>query len=108
MMLFSPNLLQKFAMAAAAVGASLVLPAEAQTTVGTITVCYYAPACDYTAKIGLTSPVDSPAFKITNTSSSPITHAVFTILRNMKLEVTKDRFTIGRIAAGKSVIIVPG
>jgi hypothetical protein len=93
---------------AAAAAMWFAAPAAAQTNVGTITVCYYVPSCTYTNSIGLAPPVDSPAFQITNTSGSPITHAVFTIQRNRKLEVTKDQYMIGRIPAGKSVVIVPG
>ena len=80
----------------------------AQTSVGTVTVCYYATTCPYTQDIGLTSPVDAPAFEFTNTSSNAITHAVFTIERNQKNEVSKDSFMIGKIAAGARVVIVPG
>ena len=96
------------AAVAVAAGLGLASVAAAQTTVGTITLCYYAPACGYTQKIGLAPPVDAPAFRITNTSAHPITHGVFTINRNRNLEITKDRFMIGRIAPGKSAIIVPG
>ncbi|HEY1962303.1 MAG TPA: hypothetical protein VGG69_07790 [Rhizomicrobium sp.] len=95
-------------VAGAAVIGWLAVPATAQTNVGTITVCYYAPSCTYTNSIGLNPPVDSPAFQITNTSASPITRAVFTLMRNRKNEITKDRYTIGKIPAGHSVVIVPG
>ena len=88
--------------------AGLAAPASAQTVVGTIAVCYYAPACTYTQPIGLNPPVDAPAFQITNTSTTPITHAVFTLLKAHKDERTRDRFVIGRISPGKSVVIVPG
>lgn len=94
------------AAVAMAAGLAFASAAAAQTAVGTITVCYFAPSCTYIQK--LNPPVDAPAFRITNTSASPITHAVFTIKRNRNLEITKDRFMIGRIAPGKSVIIVPG
>ncbi len=106
---YSCNTLSRALLAgAAAAGLWLATPVAAQTTVGTITVCYYATSCTYTEPLGLNPPVDSPAFQITNTSASPITHAIFTILRSRKNEVTKDRYTIGRIRAGLSVVIVPG
>lgn len=83
-------------------------PDGTQTSVGTITVCYYAVSCPYTQDIGLTSPVDSPAFEITNSGKIAITKAVFKIERNRKNEVAKDSFLIGKIAAGARVVIVPG
>ena len=81
--------------------------AAAQTVVGTISVCYYAPNCTYTESIGLTPPVDSPAFLITNTSESTITNARFTIKANAANEVAKDSFKIGKLKPGHSVVIVP-
>jgi len=85
----------------------LTTGAAAQTVVGTISVCYYAPNCTYTESIGLNPPVDSPAFLITNTSDSVITNAKFTIKPNKANEVAKDSFKIGKLKPGHSIVIVP-
>lgn len=82
------------------------ISASAQTAVGIITVCYFAPACSYTTAIGLTPPVDAPAFEFTNTSDSDIAGAKFTI--HAMTGLTQDQFVIGKIPAHKSVIVVPG
>lgn len=82
--------------------------AAAGATVGTITACYFSAECTYTKPLSLTPPVDAPAFRITNSGSQDITDAKFTVLADKKAGLKKDTFVIGKIRAGKSVVIVPG
>jgi hypothetical protein len=113
----------------------LSFDACAQSSVGTVTVCYYSAECNYAnisaiihtpsagqaardsgehlgrpgyAPTGTATPVDAPAFQFTNTSASVIKDATFGIVANKKLGVPHDVFHIGKIAAGASVTIVPG
>jgi hypothetical protein len=82
--------------------------AEAATTVGTITACYYSAECTYADINGLTGTVDGPAFLFTNTGTSAITGASFAIAASKKLNIKADSYRIGTIAAGKSAVIVVG
>jgi hypothetical protein len=78
---------------------------QAQTVVGTITACYFAQHCPFLKKTG---PIDGPAFQITNTGTSDITGARFSILRDTKLSIQGDSFALGRIKAGTSKVIIVG
>lgn len=103
---------------------------------GTITVCYFSPKCEFAAKAVSPSAqkrmlqairdsgehqgsindqtkakytaVDAPAFKITNTSKQDMTSVKFTMLADSAEGVPQDSFTIGKLDAGKSRVIVPG
>jgi hypothetical protein len=128
--------LRVFASALAAfAGYALWTGAHAQTAIGTVTVCYYSPECDYAnipaivhtptadqaardsgehqgragyKSTGTAAPVDAPAFQFTNTSNAAITSAQFEIVANKSLGVVHDVYHIGKIAAGASVVVVPG
>ncbi len=125
-----------FLGAALAAGSAAAASNSTTTTVGTITVCYYSPKCAYAAKAvdpstkvrmaqavrdagehqgsALTmrtktyTPVDAPAFEIVNSGTAPITGAKFTMLADTAESVPQDTYTIGKIGAGKAVVIVPG
>jgi hypothetical protein len=75
---------------------------SAQQVVGSITVCYYATACPFTPVI------DGPVFQFSNTGSSKISGAKFSVLANAKYGVVKDTFVIGVIKPSASVVLVTG
>ncbi len=90
---------------------SLVSPAlgaRAETSVGTITVCYYSAECAYTSVGGIGGVVDGPAFQFSNSGTKPITGARFAIAANKALGVKADSFSIGTINAGASFVLIPG
>jgi hypothetical protein len=97
-----------FAIAAASGLVMLGRPALAQTSVGTVTACYFSAECTYTASIGLSGVVDGPAFEFTNTGRTAIRGASFTINGNKKLAVVRSVYKIGTIKPGASVVVVPG
>jgi len=97
-----------FAIATASFLVMLGRPALAQTSVGTVTACYYSAECTYTATVGLSGVVDAPAFEFTNTGSAEINGASFMIHANKKLAVVKSTYKIGTIKPGASVVVVPG
>lgn len=92
---------------AGALGATalLVRPATAglEPIDATIMACYKSTACGFTA-----GALDAPAFQFTNKSAFPIDQAEFLVRRNAKAGVVQDKFSIGTIAVGASVVVIPG
>jgi hypothetical protein len=106
--------------------------ASAQTSFGTVTVCYFSAECSFANIPGIVhppneaqklrdsgehpgahpltsgTPVDAPAFQFTNTGTAAIKDAAFTIEASTSLSIVKDTFHIGTIKPGKSFVIVPG
>jgi len=106
--------------------------AAAQTSFGTVTVCYFSAECTFANIPGIVhppneaqklrdsgehqgahpltsgTPVDAPAFQFTNTGTKAIRDATLTIEKSKSLNIVQDTFHIGTIKPGKSFVIVPG